>query len=173
MNTQNNNNEQHPQNTTDNKIKQLEENLPEDIKEALNVIVGNRPKSFDQEFSPSSDKEKEFSGAAFGGTSSQEEFIKKKDPQKKKIKLTKNKIHLLDISIQSDIIKYEEIMDQIFDPENDIQLVEPVKEPQYIIDPNAPSGVRALLIIKTTVPVEYIKKEGTGYTVVKKQNKNS
>ena len=83
------NNEQQPQNTPDSKIKELEENLPEDIKEALNVIVGNRPKSFDEEFSPKPGKEKEFDGAAFGGTSSQEEFIKKKDPQKKKIKLKK------------------------------------------------------------------------------------
>ena len=65
------------------------------------------------------------------------------------------------------------VMDQVFDPENDVQLVEPVKEPQYIIDPNSPTGVRALLIIKTTVPIEYIKKEGTGYTVVNKQNKKS
>jgi hypothetical protein len=168
-----NNNTQQLEDTIHNKTKELEEGLPEDIKEALNVIVGNRPKSFEEEFSPKPKQEKEFNGAAFGGSSSQEEFIKKKDPQKKKIKLTKNKIHLLDISVQKDIIKYEEIMDQIFDPENDTQLVEPVKEPQYIIDPNAPSGVRALLIIKTTVPVEYIKKEGTGYTVLNKQNKKS
>ena len=167
------NNEQQHENTPDSKIKELEENLPEDIKEALNVIVGNRPKSFDEEFSPKPNQEKEFDGAAFGGTSSQEEFIKKKDPQKKKIKLTKNKIHLLDLAVHKDIIRYEEVMDQVFDPENDVQLVEPVKEPQYIIDPNSPTGVRALLIIKTTVPIEYIKKEGTGYTVVNKQNKNS
>lgn len=167
------NNEQQHKNTPDDKIKELEENLPEDIKDALNVIVGNRPKSFDEEFSPKSKQEKEFDGAAFGGASSQEEFIKKKDPQKKKIKLTNNKIHLLDLAIHKDIIRYEEVMDQVFDPENDVQLVEPVKEPQYIIDPNAPTGVRALLIIKTTVPVEYIKKEGTGYTVINKQNKKS
>ena len=167
------NNEQQHENTPDSKIKELEENLPEDIKEALNVIVGNRPKSFDEEFSPKPNQEKEFDGAAFGGTSSQEEFIKKKDPQKKKIKLTKNKIHLLDLAVHKDIIRYEEVMDQVFDQENDVLLVEPVKEPQYIIDPNSPTGVRALLIIKTTVPIEYIKKEGTGYTVVNKQNKNS
>jgi hypothetical protein len=170
---QNNNNEQELKNLEDSRIKELEDELPEDIKEALNVIVGNRPKSFDQEFSPAQKQEKEFNGAAFGGASSQEEFIKKKDPQKKKIKLTKNKIHLLDISTQADTIKYEEIMDQIFDPENDIQLVEPIKDPQYIIDSNSPTGVRALLVIKTTIPVEYIKKEGTGYTVMEKQNKNT
>jgi len=156
------NNEQQHQNTPDSKIKELEENLPEDIKEALNVIVGNRPKSFDEEFSPKPGKEKEFDGAAFGGTSSQEEFIKKKDL-----------MNIIWVPQKRDIIRYEEVMDQVFDPENDVQLVEPVKEPQYIIDPNSPTGVRALLIIKTTVPIEYIKKEGTGYTVVNKQNKKS
>jgi hypothetical protein len=146
------------------------ENFPEDIKDALNVIVGNRPKSFDEEFKPNPEAHPSFAGAAFGGTSSQKEFIKKKDPIEKGVKLTNNQIFLLDITKEKDLKKYEEILDLVFDPESGVQLAEPIKEPHYLLDPNSTDGYKALLIIKITKPVEYIKKTGTGYTVVEKKS---
>ena len=146
------------------------ENFPEEIKEALNVIVGNRPKSFDEEFIPNPNAHPKFSGAAFGGESSQKEFIKKKDPIEKGVKLTNNEIFLLDLTKDSDLLKYKEILNSVFDPESGVQLAEPIKEPHYLLDPNSPQGFKALLIIKTTKPVEYVKKSGTGYTVIKTKN---
>lgn len=146
-----------------------EQDFPEDIREALTVIVGNRPKSFDEEFCANTQAAPKFNGAAFAGKSSQEEFVKKKDPIEKYIKFENNQIFLLDITHSEDLEKYQQILDSVFDPESGIQLVEPIKEPHYLIDPSAPKGFRALITIKTTKPVECYKKNGTGYTVVKKK----
>lgn len=146
-----------------------EKDFPEEIREALTVIVGNRPKSFDEEFTPNPQAAPNFKGAAFAGKSSQEEFVKKKDPIEKFVKFTNNQIFLLDITQKSDLEKYEQILDSVFDPESGVQLVEPIKEPHYLLDQSAPQGFRALITIKTTKPVECYKKSGTGYTVVKKK----
>lgn len=152
----------------DNQIPENIEELPEDIQQALNVIVGNRPDSFKQEFSV---PVPEFDGAAFGGKSAQKEFIKKKDPVDKKVKFTNNQVFVLDLTDRKNKEQYEKILDQVFDPENGLILAEPLKDPVIMIDPNAPSGYRAIVTIKTSKPEEYLKAKGAGFTVVPKASK--
>lgn len=149
--------------------KELEENLPEDIKQALNVIVGNRPDSFKEEFSV---PVPEFTGAAFAGKSSQKEFIKKKDPVEKKIKFTNNQVFVFDLTERKNKEQYEKILDEVFDPENGLILAEPIKDPVILIDPNASAGYRAIVTLKISKPEEYLKSKGAGFTVVPKASKS-
>jgi hypothetical protein len=153
----------------DNNIKELHEELPEDIQQALHVIVGNRPESFKQEFSPI---QPQFDGAAFGGQSSQQEFIKKKDPVEKKLKFTDNQIFVFDLTDKKNKEQYEKIMDQVFDPENGLILAEPLKDPVILIDANAAHGYRAIVTVKISRPEEYLKAKGAGFSVVPKASKN-
>jgi hypothetical protein len=148
--------------------KELKE-LPKDIQDALNVIVGNRPESFKEEFSL---PQPEFNGAAFGGKSAQQEFIKKKDPVEKKLKFTNNQVFVFDLTDRKNKEQYEKILDQVFDPENGLILAEPIKDPIILIDPNASTGYRAIVTIKTSKPEEYLVPKGTGFKVVPKAAKN-
>ncbi len=152
----------------DDKIKELHEELPEDIQQALHVIVGNRPESFKQEFSPI---QPQFDGAAFGGKSAQQEFIKKKDPVEKKVRFTDNQIFVFDLTDKKNKEQYEKIMDQVFDPENGLILAEALKDPVILIDPNAAHGYRAIVTVKVSRPEEYIKKKGPGFSILPKTAK--
>lgn len=147
------------------------EDFPDDIKQALNVLVGNRPDSFVREFGPKGPEQAtpsaNMAGAGFGGSSAQDEFIKKKDPVERKVKLTKNKVYIFDLTNSEDRDKYEDIVDKVFDPANGINLAEPLKDPNIMVDENAPFGYRAIVVIRTTKPVEYLVPKGTGYRVVK------
>ena len=148
-----------------------EEEVTGDIIEALNFVMGNRPSSFIEEFKLPDPKEVIGEGAAMGGTSAQAEFIKKKDPVEVKTKLTKNKIYIFDLTNEPDKEKYEDILNRVFDPESGIKLAEPLKDPTVHIDEKAPLGYRAIVMVKTTKPVEYVVPKGTGYKVVEKASK--
>ena len=136
--------------------------------------MGHKPTSFVQEFTGQVDpknkvsKDQTFTGAGFAGESAQQEFIKRKDPVEQKIKLTKNKIYVFDLTNKDDLDRYEQIIDKAFDPESGIKLAEPLKDPTVHIDEKAPLGYRAIVVVKTTKPVDYVVRKGTGYNVVKK-----
>lgn len=142
------------------------EDLPDDIKDALNVIVGNRPRSFQDEFFGTRKEVPQMDGSAFGGSSAQQEFIKKKDPIEKKIRLTENEVYVLDLTNPADRKTYTSILNLVFDPESGVELAEPLKDPTVMVDPDSKVGYRAVLTIKTCRPEEYVKKKGGSYSVV-------
>lgn len=146
------------------------EEFPDDIKQALNVIVGNRPQSFVQEFDQRFEKP-EMNGTAFGGTSAQQEFIKKKDPVEKLTRFVCNEIYVLDLTNPTDRKTYSQILDKVFDPESGVVLAEQLKDPTIMVDNHSKAGYRAILTIKTSRPEEYIKKIGKSYAVVDPKKK--
>ena len=148
------------------------EDFPDDIKEALNVIVGNRPKSFQEEFSEGVKIEPKMTGSAFGGVSAQQEFIKKKDPIEKRIRFKSNEIYVLDLTNPIDKKTYSRILDTVFDPESGVVLAEPLKDPTILVDPDCKAGYRAIITIKTACPEEYIKKLGSSYSVTDTKKNN-
>jgi hypothetical protein len=146
-------------------VKELsEEEVPEDIKEALNVILGNKPKSFSEDFIEPVKAPPPFKGAGFAGGSAQEEFVKKRDAVEKRVRFTENRIYILDLTSESDRQSYSEILDVVFNPESGIVLVEPLKDPEIMVDTNSPSGYRAIITIKTAKPNEYLKKMSSSYS---------
>lgn len=144
------------------------EEFPDDIKQALNVIVGNRPQSFIEEFDRRLEKP-EMNGSAFGGTSAQQEFIKKKDPVEKVVRFAENEVYVLDLTSPADKKTYSKVLDTVFDPESGVVLAEPLKDPTIIVDPHYKMGYRAIVTIKTARPEEYLKKKGASYSVVGKK----
>lgn len=147
------------------------EEFPDDIKDALNVIVGNRPQSFVQEFDKRFDSQPAMNGTAFGGTSAQEEFIKKKDPVEKLVRFTSNEVHVLDLTNANDRKAYSAILDTVFDPESGVVLAEQLKDPTILVDSHSKVGYRAIVTIKTARPEEYLRKVGKSYSVVGNKKK--
>lgn len=145
-----------------------EEEFPADVQEAMRVLSGGTPKSFAAEFSPNLDGYPQLKGAAFGGASAQEEFIKKKDPVEIKIRFEDNQCYVVDLTTATGQATYATVMNLIGDPESGVVLAEQPKDPQILIDNNG--VVHAMMVIKTSRPKEYIKKTGPGYEVVDSNN---
>lgn len=140
--------------------------LPPDIQEAIRVVSGGRPRSFEEEFQPNTEGYPQFKGAAFGGSSAQEEFIKQKDPQEIRMRYTDNKCYAIDLATPEGTAKYEEIMKDVGDPESGVIFAEPPKEPHIVLDATCERGFRAIVVLKTSKPVPYRHRIGTGYQVV-------
>jgi len=134
--------------------------MPKELIEALKVITGDRPESFQKEFSPNTSIYPQFNGAGFGGESIKEGFIKARDQIQERIKFTDNKVSVFDISDESQNKKYSEVLDATGDPESGIILAEEPKDPQIFMDASAPLGYRAIVVIKTARPMMYLKKKG-------------
>jgi len=156
-----------PENKTDSDRVSAEK-MPDELADALRVMVGERPDSFKNEFRPNTSSYPKFDGAGFAGESAQEEFLKNKDPVEKKVKFLENSIFVLDLTNEAQKSKYAEVLDLIGDPESGIVLAEELKDPQILLDSNSPMGYRAIAIIKTARPKMYVKPLTSGYSVQKK-----
>lgn len=145
--------------------------FPEELADSLRVITGERPESFQKEFVPNTSIYPKFEGAAFGGESSQAEFLKKKDPVDKKIRFLDNQVKVFDLMDPKQELEYNVILDKIGDPESGVILAEPLKDPQILLDPNASCGYRAIVVVKTAKPQVYLKPRGEGYKVQEKKKR--
>jgi hypothetical protein len=148
-------------------------NMPEELAESLRLITGERPTSFQKEFVPNTAIYPKFTGAAFEGESAQQEFLKKKDPVEKRVRYKDNEIHILDLTDAKQRLEYTALVDTIGDPESGVILAEDLKDPQILLDTNAPLGYRAIVVIKTTKPEIYLKKKGPGYEVQEKKRRQT
>jgi len=145
--------------------------IPEDLAESLRIIIGERPESFQEEFKPNTSVYPRFDGAAFGGESAQQEFLKAKDPVEKKVKYTNNRVKMFDLTDPAQELAYAELLDLIGDPESGFILAEAPKDPQILLDSTAPMGYRAIVVIKIAKPEIYLKHKGSGYKVQKKRTR--
>jgi hypothetical protein len=143
--------------------------MPQDLYESLKAISGERPESFKREFVPNVEPYpglKEY----LGRESAQEEFLKKKDPVEIKYKFVDNKTEVFDLTEPADSEKHSQLLNLISDPESGVVLAEELKEPQIMLDPTARRGYRAIVFVRTTRPVKYLKKKEAGYSVVGKED---
>jgi len=129
--------------------------VPDEIKDALKVIVGNRPDSFIQEFdnqSPEPQQKGLFSSISSSSLpqdeTARDRFIKKGDRVREAFKLRDNRIYVLDLTSPQDLKKYSDLMDEIFDGSDRLSLAEDIKEPKILLDPNSPVGYRAIVTLR-------------------------
>ena len=122
----------------------VEEELPQDVKDALEIVTGGTPAGLE----------------AMLGTGKEEtardQFLKKTDPVEKITKMEDYQVKVFDLANPEHATEYARIQMEIRDVRNKLKGEEtPV---QIMLDPNTPIGYRVIVVLKYGRPTLELKR---------------